>query len=279
MTRGLTDGSAGELAGKVAIVTGGANGIGRAIVERFVAEGASVVIADVDDAAGEALAAESGDAAAFQRTDVADRASIDAAVALAVERFGRLDAMVNNAGVSGVPRRFLKDSFADVERVIAVDLLSCLHGTQAAARQMVAQGDGGSIVSTASLAGITPGAGLIGYRAAKAGIIHATKCMALELAEQAIRVNAVAPANIQTAINAQFDMGRTIEMTQPLARHGTPEDAAEAVLYLVSDRSAQVTGVVLPVDGGTSIGIPVARMAEIMTPRPATPAPPDGHDR
>lgn len=105
------------------------------------------------------------------------------------------------------------------------------------------------------------------YRVAKAGVIHFTKCLALELAEHDIRVNAVAPANIATAINAQFDMSRTIEMTQPLASHGTPSDAAQAVLYLASDRARQVTGMVLPVDGGTSVGIPVQRMAEIMATR------------
>jgi NAD(P)-dependent dehydrogenase (short-subunit alcohol dehydrogenase family) len=144
-------------------------------------------------------------------------------------------------------------------------------GSQAAAKQMVAQGGGGSIINTASLAGVTPGAGLVSYRVAKAGVIHFTKCIALELAEHGIRVNAVAPANIATAINSQFDMSRTAAMTQPLQREVTVDDAAQAVLFLASDRSASVTGMVLPVDGGTSVGIPVARMTEIMTPRaPAT---------
>jgi NAD(P)-dependent dehydrogenase (short-subunit alcohol dehydrogenase family) len=257
-----------DLAGQVAVVTGGANGIGRAIVELFVAEGADVVVADIDEDAGPALVADLGDAAAFHRTDVADRAAIDAAVDLAVTRFGGLDVMVNNAGMSGVPRRFLKDTMVDAQQVLAVDLLAALHGSQAAAHRMIDQGHGGSIVNIASLAGITPGAGLIAYRAAKAGLIHATRCLALELAEHGIRINAVAPANIETAINAGFDMGRTIEMTQPLARHGKPTDAAEAVLFLVGRRAEQITGTVLPVDGGTSVGIPVQRMREIMTIRP-----------
>jgi NAD(P)-dependent dehydrogenase (short-subunit alcohol dehydrogenase family) len=156
----------------------------------------------------------------------------------------------------------------DAQQVLAVDLLAALHGSQAAAHRMIDQGHGGSIVNIASLAGITPGAGLIAYRAAKAGLIHATRCLALELAEHGIRINAVAPANIETAINAGFDMGRTIEMTQPLARHGKPTDAAEAVLFLVGRRAEQITGTVLPVDGGTSVGIPVQRMREIMTIRP-----------
>lgn len=261
----------GELAGKVAVVTGGANGIGRATVELFAAEGAQVVVADVDVAAGEALANGLGSDTAFCRTDVGDRSSLEALVAFAVERFGGLDVMYNNAGVSGVPRRFLKDTLADFDEVIGVSLLGAMLGSQVAARRMVAQGRGGAIINTASLAGTNPGAGVMSYRVAKAGVIHFTRCLALELAEHDIRVNAVAPANIATAINATFDMSRTIEMTQPLARHGTPADAAQAALFLAGDRAAQVTGVVLPVDGGTSVGIPVQRLTEIMALRP----PPD----
>ncbi len=267
----------GDLDGRVAVVTGGANGIGRATVELFVAEGARVVVADLDEDAGQEVASSLGSDVAFVRTDVGDRASIEALVDAAVDRFGGLDVMYNNAGVSGVPRRFLKDTLADFEHVIGVSLMGAMLGSQAAARRMVEQGRGGAIVNTASLAGITPGAGVMSYRVAKAGVIHFTRCLALEVAEHGIRVNAVAPANIATAINAQFDMGRTIEMTQPLARHGTPADAAQAVLFLASDRAAQVTGMVLPVDGGTSVGIPIQRMAEIMTPRPpADPAAPTG---
>ena len=256
----------GELTGKVAIVTGGANGIGRATVELFVAEGAKVVIADLDEAAGTELAEQLGEDVSYCRTDVGDRDSIEAVVQHAVDRFGGLHVMYNNAGVSGVPRRFLKDSLADFDQVIGVSLRGAMLGSQAAARQMVEQGTGGSIVNTASLAGITPGAGVMSYRVAKAGVIHFTRCLALEVAEHGIRVNAVAPANIATAINAHFDIGRTIDMTQPLPRHGSPQDAAQAALFLASDRAAQVTGTVLPVDGGTSVGIPVQRMAEIMTP-------------
>lgn len=257
----------GDLDGKVAVVTGGANGIGRATVELFTAEGAAVVIADLDETAGEALSSELGERVAFHRTDVGDRGSIQSLIDFAVERFGAVDVMYNNAGISGVPRRFLSDTLADFEKVIAVDLLGYMVGSQAAARQMVEQGRGGVIINTASLAGITPGAGVMTYRVAKAGVIHFTRCLALELAEHGIRVNAVAPANIQTAINAQFDMSRTIEMTQPLARHGTPDDAAQAALYLASDRASQVTGMVLPVDGGTSVGTPVHRMREVMGPK------------
>ena len=185
----------GELAGKVAIVTGGANGIGRAAVELFVAEGARVVIADLDVDAGAALAAALGDTAEFHRTDVGERESIESLVAHAVDRFGGLHVMYNNAGVSGVPRRFLKDSLADFDRVISVSLRGVMLGSQVAALQMVEQGTGGAIVNTASLAGMTPGAGVMSYRVAKAGVIHFTRCLALELAEHGIRANVVAPAN------------------------------------------------------------------------------------
>lgn len=255
---------AGELAGKVAIVTGGANGIGRATVELFVAEGARVVIADLDEERGAALASELGETAAFHRTDVADRASIEDMVGFAVAHFGGLHVMFNNAGISGIPRRFLKDDLDDFEQVIAIDLLGIMVGSQVAAKHMVAGGDGGVIINTTSLAGITPGAGVISYRVAKAGVVHFTRCLAIELAEHGIRVNCVAPANIPTAINAQFDIERTVQLTQPLQRLGSPDDVANAVLYLVSDRAAQVTGMILPVDGGTSVGPPVRRLRDVM---------------
>jgi NAD(P)-dependent dehydrogenase (short-subunit alcohol dehydrogenase family) len=266
-----------ELSGKVAVVTGGAKGIGRATVELFVAEGASVVIADVDDDHGEALAAELGERAAFQHTDTGDRDSMRAAIATAVDHFGGLHVMYNNAGISGVPRRFLKDSLDDFERVIAVDLLGVMVGCQAAARHMAEHG-GGSIINTTSIAGLTPGSGVTAYRVAKAGVIHLTRCLSIDLAEHGIRVNCVAPANIPTGINAQFDIDRTIQLTQPLQRVGSPSDAAQAVLFLAGDRSAQITGVVLPVDGGTSVGPPVSRLREVMNVRrpSVSPQTPDG---
>ena len=140
----------GELAGKVAIVTGGASGIGRGMVERFVEEGAQVVIADVDAEGGAALAEHLGSAAAFQPTDVADAEQVQAAVDLAVARFGGLHIMCNNAGVGGTHKRFLADDFADFDRVMAVNIFGVLVGMQRAARTMVEQG-GGSIVNTTSI--------------------------------------------------------------------------------------------------------------------------------
>ena len=150
-----------ELSGKVAIVTGGASGIGRAAVELFAEEGAKVVIADVDPARGEALATEVGAAAAFKRTDVANADEIQGAVDFAVERFGALDIMFNNAGISGSMRRFLDDGFEDFQRMMEVNLLGVVLTDRALAQQMLSQGTGGTIVNIASTAGSIPLAGSV----------------------------------------------------------------------------------------------------------------------
>jgi NAD(P)-dependent dehydrogenase (short-subunit alcohol dehydrogenase family) len=252
----------GELAGKVAIVTGGASGIGRATVELFVEQGARVVIADVDAAGGGELAARLGAAAAFVRTDVSDAAQVQEAVDQAVERFGGLQVMFNNAGVSSAMVRFLRDDLADFDRVMHVDLYGVMVGTQRAARHMAEHG-GGSIINNASLAGIKPTAAVVTYGVAKAAVVHFTKSAAIDLAEHGVRVNCVAPAHIATAITS-YDMGPVVRLTQPLQRQGQPEDVAQAVLYLASDRAAQVTGVVLPVDGGTAAGAPPAQLRAVL---------------
>jgi NAD(P)-dependent dehydrogenase (short-subunit alcohol dehydrogenase family) len=250
-----------ELSGKVAIVTGAANGIGKATVETFVAEGAKVVIADVDEEAGAELAAALGDAAYFVHTDVSDADSVINAVDAAVEHFGKLDTMVNNAGIPGSSRRLMKDDLRDFHKVIAVDLLGVMLGTQSAARRM---SPGGSIINTTSIAGIQPGVGFSSYRAAKAGVIHFSRCAAIELAELGLRVNVIAPGNIATQINAQFDTASIVGQIQPLQRLGSPKDLANAAVYLASDRAAQVTGVVLPVDGGTTAGHPPLSTESVM---------------
>lgn len=252
-----------ELEGKVAVVTGGAGGIGRAVVALFVAEGAAVVIADVDRERGEALATELGDAAAFQATDVAAADDVQAAVDAAVECFGGLHVMVNNAGISSSRRRFLDDDLRDFEQVMAVNVLGVMLGIQRAARHMAAHG-GGSIINTTSIGGINAGAGLMTYRAAKAAVVHLSRSTAIDLAEHGIRVNCIAPAHIATAINAEYDQTRIVRAMQPLQRMGQPHDVAEAMLYLASDRSAQVTGVVLPVDGGTTAGPPPVDVQQLM---------------
>jgi NAD(P)-dependent dehydrogenase (short-subunit alcohol dehydrogenase family) len=252
----------GELSGKVAVVTGGAGGIGRATVERFVAEDARVVIADVDEERGEELASGLGDAVAFQRTDVSVADDVQAAVDLAVERFGRLDVMFNNAGIGSKFERLLDNDLSDFDRVIGIDLKGVMLGTQRAARQMAAHG-GGAIVNTASIAATTGGAGPIVYRCAKAAVVQFSKSASIDLAAHNIRVNCIAPGHIPTGIT-NYDLGAVIQTMQPLQRHGQPADVAEAVLYLVSDRSAQITGIVMPIDGGTSAGPPVTQLRDLM---------------
>jgi NAD(P)-dependent dehydrogenase (short-subunit alcohol dehydrogenase family) len=253
-----------ELTGKVAIVTGGAGAFGRATAELLVREGARVVLADVDPAAGERAAADLGSSVAFQETDVADADQVQRLVDTTVERFGGLDVMFNNAGVGGSFRRLLQDDLSDFDRVMAVNVYGVIIGTQRAARHMAEHG-GGAIVNTTSIGGINAGAGVTVYRLSKAAIIHFTRCAAIELAEHDIRVNCVAPAHIPTAINANYDQGEIVRLMQPLQRIGSPADVANAVLYLASDRAAQVTGVVLPVDGGTTAGPPARRGNEVLS--------------
>jgi NAD(P)-dependent dehydrogenase (short-subunit alcohol dehydrogenase family) len=253
----------GELAGKVAIVTGGASGLGRGMVERFVAEGACVVIADVDAPGGAALAAQLGEATVFQPTDVADAEQVQAAVDVAVTRFGGLHVMCNNAGVGGSHKRFLDEDFADFDRVMGVNIFGVLVGMQRAARHMAEHG-GGAIVNTTSIGGINAGGGVMAYRASKAAVIHVTRSVAVELASKNIRVNCIAPAHIPTAINATFDQAAIVRAMQPLQRLGSALDVAEAALFLASDRAAQITGVVLPVDGGTTAGPPPRAMKDLL---------------
>jgi NAD(P)-dependent dehydrogenase (short-subunit alcohol dehydrogenase family) len=252
-----------QLVGKVAVVTGGSRGLGRAIVELFAEEGAQVVIADVDVEEGEAVAQQLGDRARFVRTDVADADQIQAAIDLAVEELGGLHVMVNNAGIGGSHTPFLHDDFADFDRTIAVNLYGVMIGMQRAARHMKDHG-GGVILNTTSIGGINAGGGVMAYRATKAAVIHVTRSVAIELARYGIRVNCVAPAHIPTAINTTFDQSAIIRAMQPLQRQGEPRDVAEAMLYLASDRAAQITGIVLPVDGGTTAGPPPRSMKDLL---------------
>ena len=244
-----------ELSEKVAVVTGGASGIGRATAELFAREGAKVVVADLDQELGEAVVAGIGDAAAFRRTDVSDADQVQALVDFAVDRFGGLNVMFNNAGVSSSFRRFLRDDLRDFERVMAVNLFGVIIGTQRAARHMAGHG-GGSVINTSSIGGLTGGGPPIAYRTSKAAIVQFSRVVATDVAEYGVRVNCIAPGHIPTGITS-YDLGPTIEQDQPLQRQGTPDDVAEAVLFLAGDRSAQITGIVVPVDGGTVAGRPV----------------------
>jgi NAD(P)-dependent dehydrogenase (short-subunit alcohol dehydrogenase family) len=257
-----------ELSGKVAIVTGGASGIGRATVELFVREGARVVIVDVDSVRGEELASQLGAAAAFRRTDVSNADDLQAAIDLAVSRFGGLHVMFNNAGISDATfGSFLDDELKKFERVMAVNVYGVMIGCQRAARHMARHG-GGSIINTASTAAVKAGGGVMTYRASKAAVLHLSKCLAIDLAEHGIRVNCILPGHIPTGLTT-YDMSSVIRVNQPLQRQGMPIDVANAALYLASDRSAQVTGVVLPVDGGTTAGSPPQAIQAALAVKPA----------
>lgn len=258
----------GELAGKVAVVTGAASGIGRATAELFVEEGARVVVGDLDVERGAEVAASLGDAAAFRKVDVAEADQVRALVAFAVDAFGQLDVMFNNAGVSGaMAGRFLDDDLADFDRVLGVNLRGVMVGSQCAARQMARQG-GGSIINTSSLAALSPGGAYLTYRAAKAAVIHFSRSIAIELGGLGIRVNCIAPGHIPTGMTS-YDMSTIIELTQPLQRQGLPRDVANTALYLASERAALVTGLVVPVDGGTNVGAPPGPMRELFASRAA----------
>ena len=253
----------GDLGGKVAIVTGGAGDIGRATAERLIASGASVVIADVDAEKGADVTAALGSSAAFSRTDVSDADQVQALIEFTVDRFGGLDVMFNNAGVGSDLTRFLHDDLEDFSHIMGVNLFGVIVGAQRAGRYMKDHG-GGSIINNASIAAVNAGAGMISYRASKAAIAHATKCMAIDLAPYGIRVNCLTPAHIRTGIT-NYDMGPVLRYMQPLEREAQPEDVANAVVFLASDAAAQITGIVLPIDGGTTAGPPLAQTKLIMS--------------
>jgi len=263
-----------ELEGKVAIVTGGAAGLGEGMSRKFATEGAKVLIADIDGDAGTALADDIGGNAVFVEADVAQLDQVSGLVTTAVERFGGLHVMVNNAGVSSKMHRSLfDDDFADFEKVMAVNVRGVMAGTRDAARQMREAGTGGSIINITSIGGILAGGGVLTYRASKAAVIQFTKSAAIELAHYEIRVNAIAPGNVRTSIvrksasaedvekleEFEAKIRETMRNDRPLKREGTAEDIAEAALYFATDRSRYVTGTVLPVDGGTVAGKVIVR--------------------
>jgi NAD(P)-dependent dehydrogenase (short-subunit alcohol dehydrogenase family) len=267
MRRQNGDNTVNELSGRVAVVTGGAAGLGRGIAERFALAGARVVVADVDREAGEKTVAAIGSNAVFRQADVAEPDQVRDLVAFAVDSLGGLDVMVNNAGVSGTMHtRFFDDDFADFVQVMSVNLLGVMVGTQQAARHMAEHG-GGSIINVTSIGGITAGRSVISYRASKAGVIQMSKSVAIDLAEHGVRVNCIAPGNIPTGLLSGSMSGDDADgqaaairaimaVSRPLRREGTVDDVAEAALYLADDRSAYVTGTVLPVDGGSTAGTP-----------------------
>lgn len=237
---------------KTAIVTGGANGIGAAIVRRLAAEGANVLIADREMEPARALAAEIGPGVHSISVDVSQRSDVEAAVAESVSRFGRLDIMVANAGiVDRLP--FLEFTDELWQRVLQVNLTGTFLSGQAAARQMVAQANGGRIVNVASNSGIFGGRGRAAYGASKAGIINLTQTMAIELAEHGILVNAVAPGATRTRVTSGDVPGPSVMARMPLQRYGEPAEIAAVAAFLASDECSFTTGHVFSSDGGYTV--------------------------
>lgn len=256
----------GALDGKVSVITGGASGIGAATVRLFVSEGSTVVIADILDEQGEKLAAELEGAAVYQHTNVSKEEDIKAAIDRAVSRFGRLDCLFNNAGFGGVSGMIEETDTTQLDTTMAVLFRAVVLGIKHAAPLMKHQGSG-SIISTASVAGLRAGFGPHIYSAAKAAVIHLTKSVAMELGESGVRVNCICPGGIVTPIFGRHLglseeaiaekmplLNQAFAMVQPIRRAGQPEDIARAALWLASDAASFVSGHALVVDGALSGG-------------------------
>lgn len=253
-----------RLKGKVAVVTGGASGMGLATVMRFLEEGACVLIADYNTQTGEAALARAVDAGfadsvAFARTDVAREADVADMLTQAVDRFGGLDIVFNNAGVGGAIGPLTETAVEDWDYTFDVLAKGVFLGIKHAARIFRSQGRGGSIINTASIAGLSGDGGPLVYSAAKAAVINLSKSAAVELAADHIRVNAICPGFIVTPLAARHDTKGTqaaFEKAQPWPEHGTGEHIAGAALFLASDDARFVTGEALVVDGGLTAAGP-----------------------
>jgi len=246
----------GRLEDKVVLITGAASGIGAQTARLFVAEGATVVLSDINIAAGEQLAGELG--ASFIGADVSVEEQVERAVAYAVERHGRLDCMINNAGLIGIVGSILDTRIEDWNRTMGVLLDSVFFGIKHAGRQMRAQGGGGTILSLSSLAGVVGGVGPQVYSVAKAGVIALTRGAASELAQYGIRVNAVAPGLVVTPLVDQVygDREKAVQgatANSPLGSAAVAEEIAASLCYLASDEARHVSAHTLVVDSGVSL--------------------------
>jgi NAD(P)-dependent dehydrogenase (short-subunit alcohol dehydrogenase family) len=243
-----------RLANKIAVITGAGSGMGRSMAQLFVREGAKVVCADRSGKEAETAAAL-GEAAIAVHADVAKSDDIRRMIDAAVDRFGRLDVLCNNAGFGGPIMPFCEHTEENFDNVVAVNLKGVFLGMKYGIETMLRSG-GGSIVNTASAAGLVGWKGHGVYAGAKAGVIQMTKCAALDYAEQRIRVNAICPGTTWTglakasAIHPVPPPGAAVPPGTPMNRWGLPTELAAAALFLASDESSFITGVALPVDGG-----------------------------
>jgi len=251
----------GRLDGKVAVVTGGASGIGAATCRRFVAEGARVVVADVNDDQGESFVRELGSVAAFRHTDVGSLADVEAAIALAVERFGGLDVMHNNAAWSGGGyTHTIEPEIWD--RSIQIMLTGVFYGMKAAIPAMLTRG-GGSIITTASIEGIVAEIMAAPYNTAKAGIINLSRTVAIEYGRKQIRANCICPGVVDTPMAAMLlaiapKSREAVEDEHAIGRLIRPDEIANVALFLASDESSAVTGSAIVVDGGLISRSPIS---------------------
>ncbi len=256
----------GRLEGNRAVITGAASGIGEATARLFIAEGASVVLADLDDTRGKRIAAELGDRARYLHADVAHDGDLDAAAAVAVEEFGGLDTFFNNAGNPGSTGGIEEIDMEVFDRTVAIHLRGVFLGIRAAARVMRPQGHG-SIINTSSIAALSANYAGHDYSASKAAIAHLTRTTANELGESGIRVNAICPGAIATSIFGRVAgldseaaqstveaMSAALADLAPIRRVGRPLDIAEAALWLASDGASFVNGQAIAVDGGLTTG-------------------------
>jgi len=245
----------GRLADRVAIVTGGASGIGKATAERFAAEGAKVVIGDLERSEGAKIAEKLG--GLFVATDVGEAAAVENLVARAIEKFKRLDVMFNNAGIC-ISAPIASTTVEDYQNTIRIDLTGVFWGLKYAGKVMVEQGRG-AIVNTASVAGLMGSPGLSAYNAAKHGVVGLTRNAALEFAPAGVRVNCVCPGVVDTPLLGPIvdqieGLKKQLAKSHPLGRIADPREIAAAVLFLASDDASFVTGHALVVDGGMMAG-------------------------
>jgi meso-butanediol dehydrogenase/(S,S)-butanediol dehydrogenase/diacetyl reductase len=236
---------------KIAIVTGGSSGIGKAIAEKFVAEGAEVVIANRTREDGEAVAEELGDSCTYEQTDVREYEQVEALVEFTVEEFGRLDVMVNNAGIGSV-NPVGEMELAEWEDVTTTDLDGVVYGTKAALPHLEATD--GCVVNNASIYGLVGGKGAAAYSAAKGGVVNFTEQVAIDYADEGVRVNCICPGFVETPmtedlLETERFYNYVVENT-PMDRPAQPEEIAPLVAFLASDEAGYITGANVPIDGG-----------------------------